>query len=38
MPIPEIATDPNGGTTVGVIPTWLLTDEHEDILASSRPM
>ena len=31
IPIPEIATDPNGGTTVGVIPTWVQTDEHEDI-------
>jgi surface antigen Omp85-like protein len=31
IPIPEIATDPNSGTTVGIIPTWLQTDEHEDI-------
>jgi len=31
IPIPEIATDPNSGTTVGIIPTWLHTDEHEDI-------
>ena len=28
IPIPEIATDPNSGTTVGLIPTWLQTDEH----------
>jgi hypothetical protein len=31
IPIPEIATDPNSGTTVGIIPTWLHTDEDENI-------
>lgn len=31
IPIPEIATDPNSGTTVGLIPTWVRTDEHDDI-------
>ena len=30
LPVPEIATDPNGGTTVGLLPVWLHTDaEHE---------
>jgi hypothetical protein len=31
IPIPEIAVDPDSGTTLGVIPTWLDTDEHHDI-------
>ena len=30
IPVPEIATDPNGGTTLGLLPVWLRTnDEHE---------
>jgi hypothetical protein len=29
--IPDITTDPNSGTTVGIIPTWLATDEDHDI-------
>lgn len=30
IPVPEIATDPNGGTTYGLLPVWLSTnDEHE---------
>lgn len=28
VPIPVIITDPNSGTTVGVLPTWLLEDEQ----------
>jgi len=31
IPIPLISTDPNSGTTVGLIPTWLETDENHDI-------
>ncbi|HTV94732.1 MAG TPA: BamA/TamA family outer membrane protein [Steroidobacteraceae bacterium] len=31
LPVPEIASDPNGGTTVGIIPTILVTDEQDDI-------
>jgi len=27
VPIPEITTDPNSGTTVGLLPTWLVEDE-----------
>ncbi|GAC1452566.1 MAG: hypothetical protein PVSMB6_05110 [Steroidobacteraceae bacterium] len=27
IPVPEIDLDPNSGTTLGVIPTWLLTDD-----------
>jgi outer membrane protein assembly factor BamA len=30
LPVPEIATDPNGGTTVGFLPVWLSSNaEHE---------
>jgi outer membrane protein assembly factor BamA len=28
VPIPVIITDPNSGTTLGVLPTWLLEDEQ----------
>ena len=31
IPIPEVAADPDNGTTVGLIPTWLKTDEHDEI-------
>jgi len=31
LPIPEISADPNSGTTIGLIPTWLVTDENHDI-------
>ncbi|HVS77209.1 MAG TPA: BamA/TamA family outer membrane protein [Steroidobacteraceae bacterium] len=31
IPIPEVAADPDNGTTVGLIPTWLKTDEHHQI-------
>ncbi len=31
VPIPKIVTDPNSGTTVGVIPTWLLEDDQARI-------
>lgn len=31
IPIPEVAADPDNGTTVGIIPTWLKTDENHDI-------
>ena len=31
IPIPEVAADPDNGTTVGIIPTWLKTDEDHDI-------
>jgi Omp85 superfamily domain len=30
IPVPEVATDPNGGTTYGLLPVWLSTnDQHE---------
>jgi hypothetical protein len=31
IPVPEIAVNPNSGTTVGLIPTWIQTDENHDI-------
>ncbi len=31
VPIPKIVTDPNSGTTLGVIPTWLVEDEEGHI-------
>jgi outer membrane protein assembly factor BamA len=30
IPVPEVATDPNGGTTYGLLPVWLsANDQHE---------
>jgi Omp85 superfamily domain len=31
IPIPEVAADPDNGTTVGIIPTWLKTDGQHNI-------
>jgi hypothetical protein len=31
IPIPEIDTDPNGGTTIGLLPVFLLTDAQQQI-------
>jgi surface antigen Omp85-like protein len=31
LPIPEIITDPNSGTTIGLLPTWLITNEQHYI-------
>ena len=31
IPVPEIAVDPNAGTTLGLIPVWLKTDANNDI-------
>ena len=31
IPVPEIATDPNEGTTVGLLPVLLFNDEHHQI-------
>jgi hypothetical protein len=31
IPIPSIGADPNSGTTVGVIPTWIQTDDQHEI-------
>jgi Omp85 superfamily domain len=31
IPVPEIAVDPDAGTTLGVIPTILVTDQNDEI-------
>jgi Omp85 superfamily domain len=31
IPVPEIAIDPDSGTTLGVIPTWVKTDENNQV-------
>jgi hypothetical protein len=31
IPIPEIDVDPNSGTTLGLMPTWLVTDDKGEI-------
>jgi outer membrane protein assembly factor BamA len=31
IPVPLIGTDPNSGTTLGVLPVWIKTDEHREI-------
>jgi len=31
IPVPEIATDPNEGTTAGLLPVLLFTDDHHQI-------
>jgi hypothetical protein len=31
IPVPEIAQDPNGGLTIGLIPTWVKTDENHNV-------
>jgi hypothetical protein len=31
IPVPEVATNPNGGTTIGVLPVWLRTDDEHII-------
>lgn len=31
FPVPEVATDPNQGTTFGILPVFLFSDEHHEI-------
>lgn len=31
IPVPEIAVDPDSGTTLGLIPTWIQTDDEHEI-------
>lgn len=31
IPVPEIGVDPNSGTTLGVIPTWVHSDDNHEI-------
>jgi len=37
LPIPSVGTDPNGGTTVGILPVWLRTNENHDITRIFAP-
>jgi hypothetical protein len=37
IPVPEIAVDPDSGTTLGLIPTWLVTDANHDITKIIAP-
>jgi Omp85 superfamily domain len=37
LPIPSIGTDPNSGTTVGILPVWLRTDENRNITRIIAP-
>src|SRR5262249_1687272 len=37
IPVPEVATDPNGGTTVGVLPVMLFTDARDQIKSILAP-
>ncbi len=37
IPVPEVATDPNGGVTYGVLPVWLFTDSHDEITSIFAP-
>jgi len=37
LPIPSVGTDPNSGTTVGLLPVWLHTDEHHNITRIIAP-
>jgi hypothetical protein len=31
IPVPLISADPNSGLTLGLIPTWVTTDDHHDV-------
>jgi len=31
IPVPEIGQDPDSGTTLGILPTWLITDDEHRI-------
>jgi hypothetical protein len=37
IPVPEIATDPNQGTTAGLLPIFLFTDDHHQISSILAP-
>ncbi|MGH8231053.1 MAG: hypothetical protein ACRESY_04455, partial [Steroidobacteraceae bacterium] len=37
IPVPEIAVDPNSGTTLGLLPTWLHTDDRHEISSIIAP-
>ncbi len=37
LPLPEIATDPNGDTTIGFLPVWLFTNDKNQIRQMFAP-
>jgi hypothetical protein len=37
IPVPEVATDPNGGVTYGVLPVWLFTGDKNEITSILAP-
>src|SRR5260370_34204738 len=37
IPVPEVATDPNGGVTYGVLSVWLFTDDKYEISSILAP-
>lgn len=37
LPLPEVATDPNGDTTLGFLPVWLFTDDKKHIRQMFAP-
>ncbi len=37
IPVPEIAVDPDSGTTLGIIPTWIHADENHEITRIIAP-
>ena len=37
IPVPLIAVDPNSGTTIGLIPTWVHTDDNHNVTRIIAP-
>ena len=37
IPVPVIGVDPNSGTTLGILPTWVHTDERQEITRIIAP-
>jgi hypothetical protein len=37
IPVPEIAVDPDSGTTLGIIPTWVHVDENHQVTRIIAP-
>ncbi len=37
IPVPLIGTDPNSGTTLGVLPTWIVTNDQQEITRIVAP-
>lgn len=37
IPVPLIGADPDSGTTLGILPTWIVTNENQDITRIIAP-